>query len=48
MGVNKFKNILCESVKQNDDMNVELKKEFFNWKGNNNQLDDVLVFGFTI
>ena len=48
MGVNKFKNILCESVKQNNDMNVELKKEFFNWKGNNNQLDDVLVFGFTI
>ena len=26
----------------------ELKKEFLNWKGNNFQLDDVLVFGFTI
>ena len=48
MGVNKFKNILCESIKHNNDLNVELKKEFLNWKGNNNQLDDVLVFGFTI
>ena len=48
MGVSKFKNILCESIKYNNDLNVELKKEFLNWKGNNNQLDDVLVFGFTI
>ena len=48
MGVNKFKNIICESIKQNNDLSSELKKEFLNWKGNNNQLDDVLVFGFTI
>ena len=48
MGVNKFKDIICESVKQNNDLSSDLKKEFINWKGNNNQLDDVLVFGFTI
>ena len=48
MGVNYFKNILSESVKQNNDLNAELNKEFLNWKGNNNQLDDVLVLGFTI
>lgn len=48
MGVNNFKNILCNSVKQNLDLYSELKKEFLNWKGNNYQLDDVLVFGFTI
>ena len=48
MGVNNFKNILCNSVKQNLDLYSELKKEFLNWKGNNFQLDDVLVFGFTI
>ena len=48
MGVNKFKNILCESVKRGNDLNSALKNEFLKWKGNNNQLDDVLVFGFTI
>ena len=32
MGVNNFKNILCNSVKQNLDLYSELKKEFLNWK----------------
>jgi serine phosphatase RsbU (regulator of sigma subunit) len=43
-----FKTLLCISTKGGNEQAIELRKSFFNWKGNNEQIDDVLVLGLKV
>ena len=40
--------ILSNSIKENKLKSHDFKKHFFDWMGDNNQLDDVLLLGFTV
>ena len=48
MGNIKFKEILSNAVKHNKVKSHDFKKHFFDWMGDNHQLDDVLLLGFTV
>ena len=48
MGSIKFKEIRSNSIKENKLKSHDFKKHFFDWMGDNHQLDDVLILGFTI
>ena len=48
MGSIKFKEILSNSIKENKLKSHDFKKHFFDWMGDNHQLDDVLLLGFTV
>jgi len=48
MGSTRFKEILKESVKHNKTTAPDYKDYFFNWMGNHQQIDDVLIIGFTV
>ena len=48
MGNIKFKEILSNAVRHNKVKSHDFKKHFFDWMGDNHQLDDVLLLGFTV
>ena len=48
MGSTRFKDILVSAVKNEKLQTSDFKNYFFNWMGENEQLDDVLLMGFTL
>ena len=48
MGSNRFKQILQEAVTINKTSSADFKNYFFEWMGDQEQIDDVLVIGFKI
>jgi len=48
MGSTRFKDILVSAVKNEKLQTSDFKNYFFNWMGENEQLDDVLLMGFRI
>ena len=48
MGSNRFKQILQEAVTMNKTSSPDFKNYFFEWMGDQEQIDDVLVIGFKI
>ena len=48
MGSTRFKNILQDSVNKNKLSSVDFKNYFFEWMGDQEQIDDVLLIGFTL
>ena len=48
MGSGRFKNLLKDSVAINKTSSSDYKDYFFNWMGDEEQIDDVLVFGFSL
>ena len=48
MGSTRFKEMLSNAVKNEKLKTSDFKKDFFNWMGDNEQIDDVLVMGFTL
>ena len=48
MGSTRFKNILQDSVNKNKLSSVDFKNYFFDWKGKQEQIDDVLLIGFCL
>ena len=48
MGSTRFKEILSNAVKENNLKTSHFKEGFFNWMGDNEQIDDVLVMGFNL
>ena len=48
MGSTRFKDVLVHAVKNKKLQTSDFKNHFFNWMGENEQLDDVLLMGFRI
>ena len=48
MGSTRFKNVLVHAVKNDKLQTSDFKNHFFSWMGDNDQLDDVLLMGFTL
>jgi serine phosphatase RsbU (regulator of sigma subunit) len=48
MGSTRFKNILQDSVKMNKTSALDFKNYFFEWMGDQEQIDDVLLIGFNL
>ena len=48
MGSTRFKEMLSNAVKENKLKTSHFKEGFFNWMGDNEQIDDVLVMGFNL
>ena len=48
MGSTRFKDVLVHAVKNKKLQTSDFKNHFFNWMGENEQLDDVLLMGFTL
>ncbi len=48
MGSTKFKEMLSNAVRENKLKTSHLKEGFFNWMGDNEQIDDVLIMGFNL
>ena len=48
MGSTRFKEMLSNAVKENKLKTSHLKEGFFNWMGDNGQIDDVLIMGFNL
>ncbi len=48
MGSTRFKDALVHAVKNKKLQTSDFKNHFFSWMGENEQLDDVLLMGFTI
>ena len=48
MGSTRFKNILQDAVNMNKTSAPDFKNYFFEWMGDQEQIDDVLLIGFTL
>ena len=48
MGSTRFKEMLSNAVRENKLKTSHLKEGFFNWMGDNEQIDDVLIMGFNL
>ena len=48
MGSTRFKDVLVHAVKNKKLETSDFKNHFFSWMGENEQLDDVLLMGFTL
>ena len=48
LGSTRFKDVLVDAVKNKKLQTSDFKNHFFNWMGENEQLDDVLLMGFMI
>ena len=48
MGSTRFKKVLLDAVKDNKSSSNFFKNYFLEWKGEQEQIDDVLLIGFSL